>query len=77
MSHVEVLPLLRHPPARLYIGPRRRIAKTFSVGFDGSIAEIFGSLVYGATLFFKDPTDPFAHLRGADAVMATPSLSAI
>lgn len=45
--------------------------------FDGSIAEIFGSLIYGATLLLKDPTDPFAHLGGADAVMATPSLLAI
>jgi gliotoxin/aspirochlorine biosynthesis peptide synthetase len=77
VSHVGVLSLLRHPPARLYFGPGRRIAETFSVGFDGCIAEIFGSLIYGATLVLKDPTDPFAHLRGADAVMATPSLLAI
>ena len=76
VSHIGILSLLTHPPARLHAGPRRRIAQAFSVGFDGCTAEIFGSLTYGATLVLKDPTDPFFHLESVDSVMATPSLLA-
>jgi amino acid adenylation domain-containing protein len=74
IAHRQVLGLLSHPEARLRSQPGQRNAQTMSVGFDVSIAEVFGTLCFGATLILQDSTDPYAHLTKVDATMATPSL---
>ncbi|KAL1599497.1 NRPS [Paraconiothyrium brasiliense] len=74
IAHRQVLALLNHPEARLHSHPGQRNAQTMSVGFDVCLAEIFGTLCFGATLILQDSTDPYAHLVKADATMATPSL---
>ena len=73
-THLGLLSYISFPPARLRAAPQRRIAQTFSVGFDACAAEIFGTLCYGATLVLKDPTDYLANLRVANGAMLTPSL---
>lgn len=74
ICHGPILSYLNVPEARLHSTVGRRNAQILSVGFDVCIAEIFGTLCYGATLVLKDPGDPFAHLAKVDATMATPSL---
>ena len=74
ISHEAILSYLDYPPARLHSCPGQRNAQSFAVGFDGSIAEVFGTLCYGATLVLKDMSQPFAHLRRVDAAMLTPSI---
>lgn len=37
------------------------------------MAEIFGTLCYGATLVLKDSDHPYSHLSRVNATMATPS----
>ncbi|KAF7931298.1 hypothetical protein EAE99_003769 [Botrytis elliptica] len=73
-SHGPILSYLASPESRLHSKPGRRNAQMLSVGFDVSIAEIFGTLCYGATLVLKNPAHPFSHLTTVDAAMATPSL---
>ncbi|MCJ1447447.1 MAG: hypothetical protein MMC23_007958 [Stictis urceolatum] len=68
-----LLSYIAHGPARLNAGPGRRIAQTFSVGFDACAAEIFGTLCYGGTLLLKHSDDLLGNLRTADAAMMTPS----
>uniref|UniRef100_A0A093VLN8 Nonribosomal peptide synthetase 5 n=1 Tax=Talaromyces marneffei PM1 TaxID=1077442 RepID=A0A093VLN8_TALMA len=74
ICHGPILSYLNVPEARLHSTVGRKNAQTLSVGFDVCIAEIFGTLCYGATLVLKDPGDPFAHLAKVNATMATPSL---
>ena len=71
--HLGILSYLSFPPARLHASPGRRNAQLFSVGFDACVAEVFGTLLYGSTLYLKDPEHPFDHLKRVDATMATPS----
>lgn len=74
ITNRAVLSHLSFEPARLHARPGRRHAQIFSPGFDVSIAELFGTLCYGATLVLKDPANPIAHLGRVNATMATPSL---
>jgi amino acid adenylation domain-containing protein len=74
ICHGPIMSYLSVPEARLHSTIGRRNAQTLSVGFDVCIAEVFGTLCYGATLVLKDPGDPFAHLAKVHATMATPSL---
>jgi gliotoxin/aspirochlorine biosynthesis peptide synthetase len=74
ICHGPILSYLNVPEARLHSTVGRKNAQTLSVGFDVCIAEVFGTLCYGATLVLKDPGDPFSHLAKVDATMATPSL---
>lgn len=76
VTHRATLSHLSFEPARLHARPGRRHAQMFSPGFDVSIAEIFGTLCYGATLVLKDDADGLAHLSRVNATMATPSLLA-
>ncbi|KAM3453120.1 hypothetical protein MY3296_004047 [Beauveria thailandica] len=77
VTHRATLSHLSFKPARMHASPGRRHAQIFSPGFDVNIAEIFGTLCYGATLVLKDAADPFAHLHQAHATMITPSLLTI
>ncbi|KAG6122579.1 NRPS protein [Claviceps humidiphila] len=77
VTHRATMSHLSFEPARLHARPGRRHAQVFSPGFDVNIAEIFGTLCYGATLVLKDPVDPFAHLSRVDAAMITPSFLSI
>ncbi|KAF2201398.1 acetyl-CoA synthetase-like protein, partial [Delitschia confertaspora ATCC 74209] len=72
-----LLSYISYPPARLHAAPGCRIAQMFSVGFDACMAEIFGTLCYGATLLLKHPGDIFAALKTANAAMMTPSLLSV
>ncbi|KAF2877958.1 hypothetical protein BDV95DRAFT_633413 [Massariosphaeria phaeospora] len=74
VKHGAITSLLSMPEARLHSCPGRKIAQIYSVGFDVSILEIFGSLCHGGTLVLKDPNDPIKHLLSVNAAMATPSL---
>ncbi|KAH8773851.1 BcNRPS1, nonribosomal peptide synthetase [Diaporthe sp. PMI_573] len=60
---------------RLCARPGWRIAQFMSLGFDGSIHEIFSALSYGSTLVLKDYSKPFSHLRTCDAVILTSTVS--
>jgi amino acid adenylation domain-containing protein len=62
---------------RLFARPDWRIAQVMSPNFDGSIHEIFSALSYGAELVLKDPCDPLAHLKAADAAILTPSVAKV
>ncbi|KAI9878493.1 MAG: hypothetical protein M1830_000725 [Pleopsidium flavum] len=77
ISHEAILSYISYSPARLHARPGRRNAQMYSVGFDASIAEIVGTICYGATLVLKDPEDPLAHLHRVHATMVTPSLLGI
>ncbi|KAG6204033.1 NRPS protein [Claviceps purpurea] len=77
VTHRATTSHLSFEPARLHARPGRRHAQVFSPGFDVNIAEIFGTLCYGATLVLKDPADPFAHLSRVDAAMITPSFLSV
>lgn len=77
VTHRATLSHLSYEPARMHARPTRRHAQIFSPGFDVNIAEIFGTLCYGATLVLKDAGDPFAHLRRVNATMITPSLLSV
>ncbi|KAF2815490.1 putative non-ribosomal peptide synthetase SirP/GliP2 [Mytilinidion resinicola] len=77
VNHHAVLSYLSYEPARMHAAPGRRHAQMFSAGFDVNIAEIFGTLCYGATLVLKDPSDPYAHLKRIDATMITPSFLSV
>ncbi|KAF2501672.1 putative non-ribosomal peptide synthetase SirP/GliP2 [Lophium mytilinum] len=77
VNHHAVLSYLSYEPARMHAAPSRRHAQMFSAGFDVNIAEIFGTLCYGATLVLKDPSDPYAHLKRVDATMITPSFLSV
>ncbi|KAF2869633.1 putative non-ribosomal peptide synthetase SirP [Massariosphaeria phaeospora] len=77
VNHEAVLSYLSYPPARMHAAPGRRHAQMFSAGFDVNIAEIFGTLCYGATLVLKDPTDPYLHLSKVHATMVTPSFLSV
>lgn len=70
-----LLSYIAYGPARLHASPGRRIAQMFSVGFDATAAEIFGTLCYGGTLILKHTGDILAHLRTAHAAMMTPSFA--
>ncbi|KAK4153855.1 acetyl-CoA synthetase-like protein [Chaetomidium leptoderma] len=76
VTHRATLSHLAYAPARLHSRPGRRQAQVFSPGFDVNLAEVFGTLCFGATLVLKDPKDPFAHLARVHAAMMTPSLLA-
>ncbi|KAK4176244.1 non ribosomal peptide synthase [Triangularia setosa] len=76
VTHHATLSHLAYEPARLHSRPGRRQAQVFSAGFDVNMAEIFGTLCFGATLVLKDPKDPFDHLTRVHAAMMTPSLLA-
>lgn len=60
---------------RLCSRPGWRIAQFMSLGFDGSIHEIFSALSYGSTLVLKDHSKPFSHLRTCDAAILTSTVS--
>ncbi|KAJ4250164.1 hypothetical protein NW762_011978 [Fusarium torreyae] len=77
VTHRAVLSHLSVAPARMHARPGRRHAQIFSPGFDVNIAEIFGTLCYGATLVLKDVGDPFAHLHRVNATMITPSFLSV
>lgn len=77
VTHRAVLSHLSYAPARMHARPGRRHAQIFSPGFDVNIAEIYGTLCYGATLVLKDVCDPFAHLYRVNATMITPSFLSI
>jgi amino acid adenylation domain-containing protein len=77
IEHQSVVSYLCYGPARMDARPGRRHSQMFSPGFDVNVAEIFGSLCYGATLVLADPTDPFAHLSRVDATMITPSFLSV
>ncbi|KAG5983568.1 NRPS protein [Claviceps digitariae] len=77
VTHRATMSHLSFEPARLHARPGRRHAQVFSPGFDVNIAEVFGTLCYGATLVLKDPIDPFAHLSRVHATMITPSLLSV
>ncbi|KAF1998231.1 BcNRPS1, nonribosomal peptide synthetase [Amniculicola lignicola CBS 123094] len=61
---------------RLHARSDWKIAQVMSPGFDGSIHEIFSALSYGATLILRS-SDPFSHIKAADAVILTPSLAEV
>ncbi|KAL9078998.1 MAG: hypothetical protein Q9157_002097 [Trypethelium eluteriae] len=73
-QNLPLLSYLQYSPARLHAQPGRKIAQNFSVGFDACVAEIWGTLCYGATLMLKDPNDFLANILDADAVNITPSM---
>ncbi|QPH11326.1 nrps [Epichloe festucae Fl1] len=77
VTHRATMSHLSFGPARLHARPGRLHAQIFSAGFDVNIAEIFGTLCYGATLVLKDPADPFAHLSQVHATMITPSFLSV
>lgn len=77
VNHRAVVSYLSYEPARMHAAPGRRHAQMFSAGFDVSIAEIFGTLCFGATLVLKDPTDPYDHLTRVNATMITPSFLSV
>ncbi|KZF23926.1 putative non-ribosomal peptide synthetase SirP/GliP2 [Xylona heveae TC161] len=77
VTHGSVLSYLSYEPARMHARPGRRHAQMFSPGFDVNIAEIFGTLCYGATLVLVDPNDPFAHVGRVNATMVTPSFLSV
>ncbi|KAF2656948.1 acetyl-CoA synthetase-like protein [Lophiostoma macrostomum CBS 122681] len=72
-THGALKTYLSNPVARLFARPGRRHAQVFSPGFDVSIAEILGSLLFGATLVLKREQNPYAHLQEVNAAMFTPS----
>lgn len=75
-THGGLASYLSNPIARLLARPGRRHAQMYSVGFDVSIAEVLGTICFGATLILKDAADPYAHLSTAHAAMLTPSFLA-
>ncbi|GIJ84587.1 nonribosomal peptide synthase [Aspergillus pseudoviridinutans] len=77
IPHKSVVSYLSYKPARMDARPGRRHAQMFSPGFDVNLAEIFGTLCYGATLVLADPGDPFAHLSRVNATMITPSFLSV
>ncbi|KAM0547795.1 hypothetical protein ACHAPJ_010256 [Fusarium lateritium] len=77
VTHRAALSHLSYAPARMHARPGRRHAQIFSPGFDVNIAEIFGTLCYGATLVLKDVDDAFAHLHRVNATMITPSFLSV
>ncbi|KID94794.1 non ribosomal peptide synthase, partial [Metarhizium majus ARSEF 297] len=77
VTHHATMSHLSFEPARLHARPGRLHAQIFSAGFDVNIAEIFGTLCYGATLVLKDPADPFSHLSRVHATMITPSFLSV
>ncbi|KAF2711267.1 acetyl-CoA synthetase-like protein [Pleomassaria siparia CBS 279.74] len=72
-THGALISYLSYPAARLFARPGRRHAQMYSVGFDVSIAEILGTLCFGATLILKRRENPYLHLENAQAAMFTPS----
>lgn len=62
---------------RLNAQPNWKIAQVMSPNFDGSIHEIFSALSYGSELVLKNPVDPLAHLKAADAAILTPSVAKV
>lgn len=64
---------------RLFAENGVRIAQTMSPVFDGSIAEIFSALCYGATLHLPETgtEHPFAHLQECDVALFTPSVGKV
>ncbi|KXJ85042.1 hypothetical protein Micbo1qcDRAFT_237604 [Microdochium bolleyi] len=77
ISHRSTISHLAYGPARLHAAPGRRHAQMFSPGFDVCIAELFGTLCYGATLVLPSAEDPFAHLGRVHATMMTPSFLSV
>ncbi|OCL02665.1 putative non-ribosomal peptide synthetase SirP [Glonium stellatum] len=77
VKHNAVVSYLSYEPARMHAAPGRKHAQMFSAGFDVNIAEIFGTICYGATLVLRDPTDPYAHLQRVHATMITPSFLSV
>ena len=77
VNHNAVVSYLSYEPARMHAAPGRKHAQMFSGGFDVSIAEIFGTICYGATLILRDPADPYAHLTRVNATMITPSFLSV
>lgn len=77
IPHKAVVSYLSYKPARMDARPGRRHAQMFSPGFDVNLAEIFGTLCYGATLVLADPGNPFAHLSRVNATMITPSFLSV
>jgi gliotoxin/aspirochlorine biosynthesis peptide synthetase len=58
----------------MYAEPGRRIIQFLSVGFDGSMIEIFSALCYGTTLVLRpDNDDALAALQDVDIAVITPS----
>ncbi|GFF56476.1 nonribosomal peptide synthetase 5 [Aspergillus udagawae] len=77
IPHKSVVSYLSYKPARMDARPGRRHAQMFSPGFDVNLAEIFGTLCYGATLVLADPDNPFAHLSRVNGTMITPSFLSV
>lgn len=77
ISHRGLLALQSNPEATMFSRPALRIAQYMSPAFDYCSNEIFSALLHGATLVLKDPSDPNAHLKRADAVTITPSVLAV
>ncbi|PVI02653.1 nonribosomal peptide synthase GliP-like protein [Periconia macrospinosa] len=74
-KHLGLVAFQRTFNVRLCAQPGWKISQFMSPGFDGSIHEIFSALSYGATLVLKDPSQPFSHLKAADAAILTPSVA--
>jgi amino acid adenylation domain-containing protein len=72
-THGGIAWYLSNPTTRLFARPGRRHAQMYSVGFDVSIAEVLGTICFGATLVLKNRNDPYVHLSTVHAAMLTPS----
>jgi non-ribosomal peptide synthetase component F len=76
LSHQGFLALQSTPEGRMFAAPGRRVAQFMSPAFDVCNAEMFSTLLHGATLILRDPLDPFAHLARVNTASMTPSVLA-
>ena len=76
LSHQGFLALQSTPEGRMFAAPGRRVAQFMSPAFDVCTAEMFSTLLHGATLVLRDPLDPFAHLARVNTASMTPSVLA-
>ncbi|PGH15370.1 hypothetical protein AJ80_05554 [Polytolypa hystricis UAMH7299] len=76
-THAGLVAFQRDKDVRLTSQPGCKIAQTMSVGFDGSIHEIFSTLSYGGTLVLPHSQDPFAHLAHVNVALFTPSVAKV
>jgi non-ribosomal peptide synthetase component F len=76
LSNRGFLALQSTPEGRMFAAPGRRVAQFMSPAFDVCTAEIFSTLLHGATLVLRDPLDPFAHLARVNTASMTPSVLA-
>lgn len=74
VEHGGLVEFQKHLPSRMYAAPGRRMIQFLSVGFDGSMIEIFSALCYGATLVLRpENDDALAALKDVDIAVITPS----